>query len=334
MSLLFKFSVPLSGHNLTCKAAGTTKRRYLVGVASGPEVDRHRQQMTAETIQNFHNSALTGQVLLYCKKHDVEMLSDVGILTKSEVDGNGEWVVEFRLFDELDENIARDNLEMANQLWAKINGDAPYVQATESGFSIEAFGAKKMGLNGREEYHIKEIDRVLVVDKPAYANSVITPVEKEKNQNQGSDILRQRLEVQQKKEEDESAFYSKEWELTSAFKKEMELLARSGASNIAELIKDLATEYGQLMGELVIKHPDAFIDVDEEVETVSDKAPDTDLAFSAFKEKVQKNLDEMSLGKSGVQNSVKKPVSVMRGFANMLTSAEKQLQGLTDITLS
>ena len=84
------------------KSENGKKRRYLKGIASGTQVDGQGERITQNCVKSFQDQANKGDILLYADRHGVAYSADIGILTKSEVLPIGDWLVEFRLYDEAD----------------------------------------------------------------------------------------------------------------------------------------------------------------------------------------------------------------------------------------
>ena len=144
------------------------KRRYVSGIATGSRPDGDGERMLPQTIKNFQKSAETGLVLLYCAGHNAnkqsDYLTDIGKLTSSEILPNGDWMVEFRLWDDADVRIASVNKEISNQLWAQLNGLDPYDKPIQKGFSIEAPGKKYQDPStGQILWDIPEIKKIVLL---------------------------------------------------------------------------------------------------------------------------------------------------------------------------
>ncbi|MCJ7507833.1 MAG: hypothetical protein MUO85_03765 [candidate division Zixibacteria bacterium] len=135
---LFPFDWEHNNHILEKADTKGHKRKYLVGVASGIQIDGHGERLTQNAINSIQRQANSGDILLYQDVHGIRDNDDIGILDESDILPNNDWKTSFRLYDEfddLDENIVKNN----DKLWKKFNGVAPYTRKRQKGFSIEGF---------------------------------------------------------------------------------------------------------------------------------------------------------------------------------------------------
>src|SRR5260221_4285429 len=75
------------------------KKRTLIGISSGLDVDHHGERMSKSAIDSFHKQAQSGEVLLYPDVHGIKSTEDIGRLSKSEIDENGNWITHYDLYD-------------------------------------------------------------------------------------------------------------------------------------------------------------------------------------------------------------------------------------------
>src|SRR4030065_1653982 len=80
--------------------------------------------------------AKSGDVLLFPDIHGIKESQDIGILTYFEERPDGDWYVEFRLYDEAD-GVSAEKLGTIDTLWKQIMGLPPYTKPRRKGFSIE-----------------------------------------------------------------------------------------------------------------------------------------------------------------------------------------------------
>jgi len=167
-------------HRIEKEVSGI-KHRYLTGIASGSKLDLHGERITENAIRNMQEQGNSGNVLLYADKHGVYYTDDIGILTKSDIAPNGDWIAEFRLYDESD-NQGQMTLERVNKLWKQINGIAPYTEPMQKGFSVEGYipddGILMMDEGGRRVIDNVILDGCVVVPRPAYPTSIAHSVYK------------------------------------------------------------------------------------------------------------------------------------------------------------
>lgn len=169
------------GASLVEKSVDGVKHRYVCGIASGTRVDQHGERLTQRCIDSIVRQCKDSDILLYADVHGVKASEDIGILTNFEVDERGDWVVEFRLYDETDKVDAK-SLETADKLWKQLNGFPPYTKPRKKGFSIEGYVPDVGGLvDQKEKFGIIDdivLEGVVVVPEPAYQDSVIHSVYK------------------------------------------------------------------------------------------------------------------------------------------------------------
>ncbi len=163
------------------KREGVRKKKYLYGISTGPNYDAHSERMTERCVSGFMEQANRGDLLLYADLHGIRSTEDIGIMTKAEITDTGEWSTEYRLYDETD-GVDRRSVETAGKLWKQILGKPPYRYPRKKGFSIEGIVPDEDGIiadsQGRKMLDWIDLDGVLVVDRPAYRNSIAVAVQK------------------------------------------------------------------------------------------------------------------------------------------------------------
>ena len=88
--------------SLVEKSVDGVKHRYVCGIASGTRIDQHGERLTQHCIDSIVKQCNEGDILLYADVHGVKASEDIGILTDFHLDERGDWIVEFRLYDESD----------------------------------------------------------------------------------------------------------------------------------------------------------------------------------------------------------------------------------------
>lgn len=165
------------------------KRRYLKGVASGLRTDGHGERITKTCVNKMHTLATSGNLYIFDCPHGVAGTDDIGVITGSEVNTMGDWIIEARLYDEYDGfEKSSPTLMKSNKLWKQLNGLPPYTdkegnpRPLQKGFSIEGYvpdgGIISMSDGGQRVINDIELDGVIVTPRPAYTDSVITAVYK------------------------------------------------------------------------------------------------------------------------------------------------------------
>lgn len=236
------------------------RRRYLLGVASGPAIDGHGERITEKAIKSFHQQANSGDILLYADKHGVNYTDDIGILTKSNIDGNGDWNVEYRLYDNAD-NVGPNTLERADKLWKQINGLPPYKTPKQKGFSIEGFipegGITQMSGDGRRVIDEVQLDGCVVVPRPAYKTSIATAVYKALEGGSPFDVkkaMRDSLRPTM-----EGNFYRERYYIQDSLEDSIEkIMFDSSIIDKQSYLDDLMEVYKETMIQTVMKYEDYF----------------------------------------------------------------------------
>lgn len=249
------------------------KRKYLRGISSGIKKDGHGERMTPNCIKSMMEQGNSGNVLLYAGMHGVDFTDDIGILTNSEIYKNTDWLTEYRLYDELDNIEDQATLGKAKKLWKQVNGIAPYKRKIQKGFSIEgvvpetAIIDKDVDEYGNYTNRVIDdivLDGVVVVNRPAYQDSVVNAVykclgelppagiEKIKKAYQGS--LSQALSD----EEQRRNFYHKFFEINSALEEKISDIMKNEDGRNQHRLKILFDEYKSIMIGLILQHADIF----------------------------------------------------------------------------
>ena len=181
MSKHIKISAYLDRSNIVEKDIDGKKSRYLAGIASGLKADGHGEHVTERCISSMCSQAEAGDILLYADHHDFNSSEDIGILESFKVLENGDWYVEFRLYDESD-GVDDASIQRADKLWAQVNGLPPYTRARRKGFSIEGeipnnaiLQRKKINLGIIDDIVLKGI---VIVPEPAYKDSYVHAIYK------------------------------------------------------------------------------------------------------------------------------------------------------------
>lgn len=165
------------------------KRKYLLGIASGLKTDGEGERITKRCVEKMQETANSGTLLVFDCPHGVAGTDDIGIITNSQVSPIGEWIIEVRLYDELDGfDKNSPTLQKADKLWKQLNGFPPYVdkdgnpRPLQKGFSIEGYappgGIISVSNEGKRVLNDIVLDGVIVTPRPAYTDSVITAVYK------------------------------------------------------------------------------------------------------------------------------------------------------------
>jgi hypothetical protein len=245
------------------KAEGGRKRRYLKGVSSGSKIDGHGERLSENCIKSFQAQAASGDILLYEGLHGVNFVDDIGKLVNSEITPEGDWLTEYRLYDELD-NMGPITLEKADKLWKQIVGLPPYKTPKQKGFSIEGEipdgGILTVSETGKRVMDNVALDGVVVVPRPAYQDSVAHAVYKALGLDAPQAVrksltnnLRDAIDGEEKKD----IYFKRRWQIDEALNEEIEKIMTSN-ENSNEKLEILFDEYKGLMLDLILSSADYF----------------------------------------------------------------------------
>lgn len=262
---------PLEGGNLFAveKDEAGVKRRYLEGVASGVKVDGHGERMTERCIKSFQRQAESGDVLLYEGLHGVNFVDDIGKLVKSWVDEVGDWHTRFRLYDEQD-GIGPVKLEKVNTVWCQLNGLPPYTRPKQKGFSVEGEvpdgGLLSVDSSGRRAMDDVELDGVVLVNKPAYKDSIAHAVYKALGVPMPHQVrkgLERTLSDRLESADEAEAYYRRHFHLQDAMDCAVREIMNGPDVERRGRLEDLFEEYSSLAIEDILSHEEAYRDSPE-----------------------------------------------------------------------
>jgi hypothetical protein len=247
-------------------------RRYLRGVSSGIMKDGHGERMTMEAIEGMHEQGNSGTVLLYAGLHGVNFIDDLGRLTGSEIVNKQDWMTEYRLYDELD-GLDTVTSGRADKLWKQVAGIKPYPKPIQKGFSIEGIVPEEAILekvvNRDGSYSNRVINKVLldgtlVVNRPAYEDSVVTAVYKclgelppaavQRAHKNLHNILFQKLSEQQEKDN----YSQKMFRLYDALQDGINSIMERDDPRNRERLEILLEEYKSLLLDLIFANIGVF----------------------------------------------------------------------------
>lgn len=253
-------------HHAVEKADGSLgPRQYLTGIASGPRIDAHGERMTKEAIDSFMEQANSGDILLYADVHGIRFTDDIGILTKAEVNEAGDWLTEYRLYDDQDE-VDQISVQRAQKLWKQINGLPPYKHPRQKGFSIEGYvpdvdGAIKMDARGRQMINQVELDGVVVVPRPAYQDSIAHAVYKALGEDppwQDDRTIMSRLKTRMAEDEERDSYYRQRLQIEDAVETLVCETMLLEPTEQRGRLEEIFEEYKNLMIHLILSNPNAF----------------------------------------------------------------------------
>jgi hypothetical protein len=245
------------------KAEGGAKKRYLEGVTSGSKVDGHGERMTEACILSFQRQAESGDILLYGGLHGVNFIDDIGKLVESTIDPDGNWKTKYRLYDESD-GMDSVTLGRADKLWKQVCGLAPYTKPRQKGFSIEGEvppgGILSAEQDGRRVMNDVTLTGVVVVDKPAYADSIAHGVYKALGLTPPWRI-RKALEKSVRPAEegqDQKSHFRTWYQLQDALDDGIRTIMTEDESERPSRLADLLGQFSTLAQKEILDHPDSY----------------------------------------------------------------------------
>jgi len=308
------------------KDEGGKKRRYVAGICSGLKTDAHKERMSEKAIKSFMDQMTKQDLLLYPDIHGIKSTEDIGIGTHGEILDNGDWYVEFRIYDENDfpGDIHKDKLATADSVWKQLNGLPPYTKKREKGFSIEGMIPPgglidaPVGDEAKSVIDQVELDGVVLVPKPAYESSVASSVYKAIGENlpEKNDRLRKSLKEslmdRVNTEQVRENFWDKRWEYSRALEEMVEKIMSGSSPNKHEDLTVVFEEYSQLMINLVLASEQAFVKDDKDVdESITQKGQPTRESLKSALSDLNKSLSALNtfIQKGQTHESIQKQKS-------------------------
>lgn len=250
------------------------KRRYLRGISSGVKFDAHEERMTEKCVKSFMNQANAGNVLLYPDIHGIKSSEDIGILVNASIEPNGDWLTEYRLYDEMD-GVDSVSTQKADKLWKQVNGLAPYRFPMKKGFSIEGFvpdgaiiSARKSdsGMLTNRVIDDVQLDGVVVVPRPAYKDSIANAVYKALgeinpfHQETVRKIAIGEFDKVIKSKEVTNEYFRRRWEMTDALELAVQKVMRKKNPLVGQELEVVFKEFSAAMIPLILKSESLFHD--------------------------------------------------------------------------
>ena len=276
------------------KDSNGKERKYLYATSSGSLYrDAHNEKMTERCIKGFQEQAQTKTIYLL-HPHDENILANhIGKLEgdQSYIDENGEWKTVFRFWDDEDlkHDIPSALVARAKDAWNSITGQGVYDGKPSAlrQLSIQGLIDENKdiiqatdGSGGRNLDWI-ELSCISLVEKGAYPQENITPVEKvfkqlyDSGKIQKKDTLLGKLIKEENMEED---FRNQLARLEDKFNMKMhEILTDEtldpamSKANADNLVNEYATEYKKLLGIIQYKLSEDDMALKTKDETQSDE---------------------------------------------------------------
>ena len=262
------------GHVVEKANPDGVKKRHIEGISSGIKQDEHGERMTQNCINGFMEQANSGDVLLYPDIHGIKASEDIGKLSEAKILPTGDWWTDYVLYD-IDDGIGERKAEMIDTIWKQLCGLPPYSKAKQKGFSIEGYIPPDGILSGEMDAqgNVKKriinsvlLDGVILVPRPAYADSIATAVYKalgELPPEFASNLkksIQGELQSRIKKEELNNGYYRNKWDIQDALDSQVEkIMQRANDPRKAEQLDILFQEYKSLMINLIMGSEALFI---------------------------------------------------------------------------
>lgn len=254
------------------------KGRYLKGIASGSKIDGTGERITENAIKSMVNQAKSGEILLYADRHNVMHSNDIGKMVDQSIMPNGDWMVEFKLYEPSD-GMGANTDETVNKIWKQLKGLPPYTRPRQRGFSIEGFipdsGILQMSADGKNRIiDDVKLDGVVLVTRPAYETSIASAIYKaleEQMPHQVRKEISNKLNNAITKAESNDNYYKQRYRLQDIFSDEIENIMKAGADQFA--LESLFEEYSIAMMDLLQNNKGLFLEESntesvDEVETL------------------------------------------------------------------
>ena len=261
------------GHAIEKADTSGKKRRYLCGISSGLNVDAHGERMTEKCIKGFMDQANSGEILLFPDIHGIKESDDIGLLSKAEINPNGDWYTEYKLYDESD-GIGPQKAERIDTLWKQVNGLPPYKKPRQKGFSIEGIIPDESilfnssGTADRGVLDSVDLDGVVLVPRPAYKDSIATAIYKALGETTPyrSESLITSLRESVEQQEVQDKYFRYKWEYQDALEKTIDKIMTKNNTNKREELGIIFNEYRDLMLNLILSSESLFVQGQDDVE--------------------------------------------------------------------
>jgi hypothetical protein len=260
---------------------GGKKRRYIVGIATGMQIDKHGERLTKNAVHSIINQCNSGDLLLYNDIHGIRDNEDIGILDKAEILPDGDLKTDFRLYDQYD-NLGEEIVKSNDKLWRKMNGLPPYTKRRQKGFSIEGYVPENKIIamdekGGRRVIDDVLLDGVVLVPRPAY-NSIteavckclgeLTPKIEEKVKKSFNSKLSELIN----QKEISNQYFNKKYDIEQALEDAIKEIMSDKFENKGERLIIIFDEYKSMMIGLIINSSSLFPSEDSEDDTVIERS--------------------------------------------------------------
>ena len=221
----FKFTLPIiktSVKLIKDEKGNEVEERYVEGIASGTELDKHGDRMAPSAIESMAKS-LKQHIVALNAEHDTSWLGELGDIDKLEVSENNDLELKAKL----------NEMSSAKDLWYALTKQNKKLGLSIGGY-VKEYEMVKEGEEGDTKwvrlYKEIDLDHIAVTSSPAYPKSWVSNIAKSINKN--------KKELLKKIEENK-----KEKSRESQKNKKLRELAKGIARSIQELESDLLLEF-------------------------------------------------------------------------------------------
>ena len=215
----FKITIPIVKTSVKIvkdEDGNEVEERYIEGVASGTELDKHGDRMAPSAIESMAKS-LKQHVINLNNEHDTSWSGELGDITKLTISDNDDLEIKSKL----------NEMSSAKDLWYAITGQNKKLGLSIGGY-VKDYEMIKEG-EGDDAKWIRlykkiDLDHIAVTSSPAYPKSWVSNIAKSVKDNDEKLLKKVKKEKRNKKE------------------KRMRELARAIARSIQELESDLLLE--------------------------------------------------------------------------------------------
>jgi len=218
----FKITIPIVKTSVKIvkdEDGNEVEERYIEGVASGTELDKHGDRMAPSAIESMAKS-LKQHVINLNNEHDTSWSGELGDITKLTISDNDDLEIKSKL----------NEMSSAKDLWYAITEQNKKLGLSIGGY-VKDYEMVKEGEGDDAKwvrlYKKIDLDHIAVTSRPAYPKSWVSNIAKSVKDN--DEVLLRKV-----KKEEKSKRSQKE--------KRMRELARAIARSIQELESDLLLE--------------------------------------------------------------------------------------------
>lgn len=206
------------------KKGNEVKERYVEGVASGTEQDKHGDKMSPAAIDSMAKS-LKQHVVNLNNEHDTSWSGEIGDITKLEISNDSDLIMEAKL----------NKMSSASDLWYALTEQNKKLGLSIGGY-VKDYEMVKEGKGDDKKwirlYKEIDLDHIAVTSRPAYPKAWVSVISKSIEENE--ELLKKEVKAKKENKKEKSKRSEKETKLRE--------LARAIARSIQNLEADLLLE--------------------------------------------------------------------------------------------